>query len=535
MVATPVKIGPFAGGLNTYSGPTSIGDNEAVELVNFDIDLDGSLSSRTPITMKDSISGAEPSPDNNNGEIKLLGWFVPADGTRYLICTIMGAAEETWARNEETGNWTLISGNIKVEAFVQYQNKAYLIAAPDSANNGGYWTVAGGFTAVAAIPRGTSCCIYKERLFIAGSTVSPNRVFFSNAANFETWNTSVNFFDVRSGDGQELVTVFTFQDTVMCFKRHSTYVFSYDSSPSRGTVRLVSGSVGVSNKYCVQEHEGTLYIHYEREIYQVANWNFVQVNLKVPFEYITVTDPLIFAPNYPTLSILANRLVVRHYDAIYVFNLRVGAWSQWKLGSVVANPTNNETKKPHFNYFIPVPIKSAGEAERYYAGCRNGESLTDGYGIYEWRPQVAGGRVEYGMPFKLVTKTYDLNVPYSFKRLFWWGVDIMSRSLVNYKMSPVSYVRIITHQELSAYTHTQLSAGTHARLLDSSIDVTDSSISEDTINSRMFVKLVKSSRFRQIFFTVEGLLNGDPNDSPLRIYSLVGFIDNKQISPNKLN
>src|SRR3546814_8793793 len=49
-----VKIGPFVGGMNTYSGPTSISDNEAVELLNVDIDLDGTVVSRPPLAIQTS-------------------------------------------------------------------------------------------------------------------------------------------------------------------------------------------------------------------------------------------------------------------------------------------------------------------------------------------------------------------------------------------------------------------------------------------------------------------------------------------------
>ena len=49
MPASPVRIGPFVGGMNTYSGPSAIADNEAVELLNVDIDLDGAIKSRPPV------------------------------------------------------------------------------------------------------------------------------------------------------------------------------------------------------------------------------------------------------------------------------------------------------------------------------------------------------------------------------------------------------------------------------------------------------------------------------------------------------
>jgi hypothetical protein len=44
----PIQVGPFIGGLNTFSDDTSIADNELVLAENWDLDLDGSLVSRPP-------------------------------------------------------------------------------------------------------------------------------------------------------------------------------------------------------------------------------------------------------------------------------------------------------------------------------------------------------------------------------------------------------------------------------------------------------------------------------------------------------
>src|SRR5690348_1582175 len=196
MAGSPVKIGPFAGGLNTYSEPSAVGDNEAVDLVNFNVDLDGSIFSRPPIRIKD-VGASVP----GSGEIKLLGFFIdPTTDEKYLISS---NSTQTYARKESDNTWTLITGTFAASTVVQYQNKLYLVAPANSANPGGSWTPGGGFVAIAAIPKGASAAIYKERLFVAGGKLdatNANRVFFSNAGDFATWTTSTNFFDVRAGD-----------------------------------------------------------------------------------------------------------------------------------------------------------------------------------------------------------------------------------------------------------------------------------------------------------------------------------------------
>lgn len=505
MPSTPVKIGPFAGGLNAYSEPTSVGDNECIDILNFDIDLDGSLYSRAPITIKD-VAASIP----GTGPMVLHGFFIDTDGDRYLFATTTSG---TYVRNEETGAWSTVTTTLSASVCVQYANKMYLVPDPAEADPGGYWTPGGGFVAVAAIPKGTTACIYKERLFIGGGTTNPNRVYFSDAANFSAFQTTINFFDVRAGDGQDVVMLYTFSDTVVVLKDDSTYVYSYDSAPSRGVVRLINGAVGITNKNCLVEHENSLYIHYESVLYQISNWNFTATNIKVPFKYTVVF------PSYgsePSLSLMSDRVIVHHFDAIYVFNLRVGAWTIWSVA-----------EGRLFNHFIQVPRNAAEEPERYYAGCRRNAAGAN-RALFEWRPIADAIRSEE-MEVYVVSKVFDFNVAYTFKRLFWWGVDLLAKRNMNYTVHPVAYTTSVTHDQLSAYTHNAI-PGNHLRPLDMSIAISGGiDPISNSAGNRMFIKLLKSLRFRQIYFTVGGTTDGSTLTGPTRIYSLVAFIDNKQL------
>lgn len=512
MPATPVKIGPFAGGLNSYSDPTAVGDNECTGIQNFDIDLDGSLYGRYPIGTVDL--GSVP---YTNSPAFPLGFFINTNGDRYLI--VAAANGTTYARNEETDVWSTITNTFAATCMVQYADKAWLIAPGSSANPGGSWTPGGGFVADADIPKGGTACIYKERLFVSGTGTNANRVYFSNAADFGTWNTSVNFFDARSGDGQHIIKLQVFQDTIVIFKERSTYAFSYDSSPTRGAVRVINTAVGCTNSVSVVEHENSLYVHHEDNVYQMANWTFTIINLKVPFEYVRKFP---FATIDASLSVIADRLIVHHYDNIYVFNLRNGTWTIWSVDLY-----------HNFNYFVRVPQKTPDEAEMYYAGFVAGFLPPDGSlpvtgRLLAWTPDYGTTFIEE-MECYVQTKVYDFNVAYTFKRLFWWGVDMLSKRNLSYTVHPVQYTRGITHDEMSAYTHDQLALGTHLQPISVSVDVSSSMNISNVAGNRMFIKLLKSMRFRQIFFTVSGTTDGTVSSSPLRIYSLIAFIDNKQL------
>jgi hypothetical protein len=87
---------------------------------------------------------------------------------------------------------------------------------------------------------------------------------------------------------------------------------------------------------------------------------------------------------------------------------------------------------------------------------------------------------------------------------------------------------------MAAYKHNEI-LGNHIRPLSISIDVSGSMQIGNVAGDRLFVKLIKGMRFRQIYFTLSGQTNGTTLEGPLRIYSIVAFIDNKQLVSKELS
>src|SRR6185503_10440488 len=99
MPGQPVKIGPFVGGMNTYSGPSAIADNEAVEIKNMEIDLDGSLTSRPAITRTNNAPVA--------GRMSIvIRTFRSMTDVFYIIYSFTVSA---WALNTSNETWTKIA------------------------------------------------------------------------------------------------------------------------------------------------------------------------------------------------------------------------------------------------------------------------------------------------------------------------------------------------------------------------------------------------------------------------------------------
>lgn len=671
MPGQPVKIGPFVGGMNTYSGPTSISDNEAVELLNVDIDLDGTVVSRPPLAIQ--TSGVD-------GPGHIIGIFRSVTDVVYIIFAF---ATQAKAYNTSNSSFTVIAAG-SFTAAVQYNDSMWLVKAPEGILQGGTkWNPTDGASSIATMPRGISACIYKERMFISASrtadTNSINRIKFSNPADPATW-TSTDYIDVSAGDGEDITKLIVFDAGIVIFKSDSTYVFAYESAPTRGQIQKISSSIGANNNYSVVEYENNLFVMHEANVYRISNWNWEHANIKIPFEYSNAYG--IDIPDSSSISIVGNRLICRYYDNYYVLGLKTGAWVKWLFKArtnLVTNPSFEVNTSGYFGgggdvitrditeawvgvasakaassggvskqvaiatplygeFFIgPGTVLTASQYVKSNTNTglvytrvqfttitgtvlstHNGEGIAIGgswqqisvttppapvgtvkfriYPIFdanevdpvfyedgllaeigtEVLPYMEGSVVYAPSEFvgnptlnpatgltkyyaasyatgvaemytfedkvdavveafttKIVTKSYDFGPSYSFKRLFWWGVDILSKALVSFKVTPVVYSTATTWGQLVGVPFSAL--GTWGRPLEASIDVTDSISSSNPSSYRTFVKLLKSLRFRQVQFTLESTLDGTSQTGPLRIFSLTAFVDSRETVVKKVS
>ena len=510
MPGQPVKIGPFVGGMNTYSGETTIADNEAVELLNLDVDLDGSLLARPGITRSAAVPAA--------GTIShIIGTYRANDGTVYMI---VAAGVSVYAFNTSSLAWTTLSNSGPFTACVQYNDKLWLVIKPSGVTQGGgKWDPTGGYAAVAAMPRGYSACIYKELMFVSssrnGDTTSINRVKFSNAGNPDNW-TSTDFFDVNAGDGDDITKLLVFDSSVVIFKSDSTYVFAYESAPTKGLVQRVSGVIGANNGFSVVEYENNLFVMHEANVYRISNWNWEHANIKVPFKYVNAFSTV--DADASSISLLGNRVIARYYDSYYVLGLKTGAWSQWDFSTAGFSPSE----------FVSSPnISAILGAAIYYGGCYVGTRA----GFHQFIDNKHDTNETFTI--RLKTKSYDFGPSYTFKRLFWWGADILGNATTTFKVMPNVYNVGAKWGQILGIPSPSL--GTWGRPIENMLDVTDTADSSNTAAYRTFIKLLKSLRFRQLQFILEATYVGLNSAAAYRIFSLTAIVDSRQIVSKKVS
>jgi hypothetical protein len=507
MPGAPIQVGPFVGGLNTFSDATAIADNELTICENFELDLDGSLKSRPPIEDLDVNF-----PLDTTGNVDFLGNFFTAAGQSYLIAS--DGKNSTYYFDGSA--WVLITNTMAAAGFVQFDDKAWLTAPVGSTNPGGYWTPSGGFTADSDMPKGECIVTFKDRLWIAegrDSTVNGTRLYRSKTiADPNLWVTSNDFVDIGSGDGQNIVQLAVYFNTLLIFRTESTFGLQYTSDPAAAVVSLIIPKVGLNSKDSLAQFETYIYFMYENKAYEFTNNRAAQINVKVPFFSVNTTG--VYLPY--AVSEFNQRIIFTYFDQTFVYNLRTRSWTLWKssvygsLGQFFTR-SNNDDKNivlGHKNTIVPL------------GGSRSTPLLqiTDEY-----------ASVEEQMECLIQTKNFNYQASSIFKRLFWWGLDASFKGTVIGTAVPIT-------QSFTVEWQTLFDNETWGSMLDytwgspqSGAPPINTSVTEQAVTfRRVFTKFLKSLRFRQIYFRVKFTTNGAADQAPVRLFSLMTYVNPKQ-------
>jgi hypothetical protein len=550
-----VRIGPFVGGINKKSNPGVIGDQELVDLINMEVDIDGTLIARPGIQAR----------HYNDTDFNLKLFAQEVDLTGFGIIT--GAQYMFWHADtkllaQTIDNDTIIdlgAPSTVSKCSFTYSNKQWFPATFGSANGGGNWT--GSWTAVAAMPRAEFGVIFRDRLFLCAAdnnSTNYSRVHFSDPGNFTSWP-GTNFFDVNPGDGQKLTGIAVYQDSLIIFKTDSTYVMAFDTSPSDGVLKPINTIIGATktdgnhnNGHLVCSYENSLFVLHRGAVYEMINYTFTKVNEKVPLVRSSpLSSPLApFNIYEECISIVGDRVYVRYGENAYVYNLRTRTWSIWNADKTLVTDTNglsatgfvvdvgdwlnwpaywvlDPTSDDPLNK-IPVNFKVfyAGPCVQFgwrvftlqnFYGTNANPDFAD---TREWcNTNTSQGGI-YDKNFrdiecKLVTKRYDFGMSYSEKKLIWWGAELTTDrgadSFLNLLTTGNGWTwdeleaNIANWDALDTYIWNQLGAWDAVAIADT----------DDTIitgDFKMYVKFLEATPFNWIQFQIQLVYNGLANE-----------------------
>lgn len=512
MPGEPVRLGPFIGGLNTLSDPSSLADTELTDCVNLELDLDGSLLSRPPIVVVGPAF---------TGKVRHLGFMVNDGVIRHFVSSL----GKTYFSLDGT-NWTDAGAPFAASCMVQYDGKAWLF---NSTGAGGYYslvtdaskTMVAGYNARATMPAADAAVVLKERIYSVpgtGATTNASRLSWSKfidtttPANYIQWTSATDFVDVNTGDGENLNDIAVLNDNILLFKSDSTYAFTFDVGPSFGSLRKVSSTIGATKRDCVVLYEQNLYVYHEGNVYEVINYDFSRINTKVPFFY-DPSAPSTFIDEV-FLSVIGDRLLVRYYNRTYVFGFRTRTWTRWSSSF-------------YFGAFKQSPVSTTVAFNvQYFAG----SCVVNDFRVFKFEDGT--GSLSELMTCSVKTKNYDLSVSHMFKRLFWWGVDISAKNDVTGTVTPIVFSFSATWNDLTPKRWNELF--TWDAPLQSPGGVT-SVVSVSHGGYRRFIKFLKSIRFRQVNFQVSTTTHGDTTDAPIRLFTITAITSVKQVVSQKVS
>lgn len=509
MPGESIPIGPFIGGLNTFSDPTSVADNELVECQNFELDLDGSLVSRPPI-----VDLAVAFPLGVSGNFELLGYYYAAGGVPYLLAS--DGLNSTYYYDGTS--WVLLTNTISASAIAQFNDQIWLLAPVGSTNPGGYWTPSGGFVADADMPKGTVIVSHKSRLWVAtgrDATTLGTRLYFSKLLGSlpltDFWLASPEFIDIGAGDGQNIVQVVVYYNSLLIFRSNSIYTYQYSSDPASGSVSLIVPGVGLTEKDCLVAYEGYLYFMFEDKAYEFFNNRVAQLNVKVPFR----AGSKVGLYRSFAVSIFGKRVIFSFYDTLFVFSLNTRTWTSWvstthgPIGRIVSMDDGSERASAIAHSSLSVATGGTRTAKTFQIN----ELISNS-----------------GEAMRCVARTKNFSYEASsvFKRLFWWGMDSTFRTEVKAMATPIIANYTVLWSDLLAYNWDQLLSFTWDQPVTGTISVETIRDTTGFGSSRKFVKFKKGLRFRQINFKLDFATDGTTATAPVRLFSLMTYVKPKE-------
>lgn len=507
----PVLLGPFIGGMNTASDPSAVADQELVDCQNLELDIDGSLICRPPIVETTNNSGI------TTERLVMIGRAVFAGGT-YVI-----ASNDDGVFAFDGTTWSTVQLGLKSRVAIQYQDLLFIVAVNGSAQDGGYWNGAA-FTADANMPRGEAAVFFKQRMWVVPGILQTgppaHQLRYTDpipvgAPTPLVW-TGTNLIPVGQGDGQKLIDIAVVNDNLMLFKQDSTYIFAYDILPSEGLLKQINDNIGATTWRCVVTYENSVFVYHEGTVYEIVNYAFQAVNIKVPFEFHNDVPVGTTRTEEVFICLFGDRLLVRYYNSIYVFGLRTRTWSRWKSSSPFLHNIGPLVELPQ------APTQST--LVRYFAG----SCIEQHENIYVMKDGHDDSIEEtdsftFDIECSILTKNFDFGESHHFKRLAWWGADILATGKIQGIATPIINSVPVTWGELTTWGAMLTWGSPLSEVVFYVTDITDA-----TRAQRKFVKFLKALRFRQISFYIKLLTSGNEDDGPSRIFTITAIVGSKQ-------
>jgi hypothetical protein len=263
MRGQPFRFVDFRGGLNTKAGAYLVSENECRDCQNVVSTVRGAIKKRNGnATFCNTFTGTPPFITSLFGLNVGATVLIAAGGTKlYSISTGGVATDITGVATLTSGlRWSFIAGPASGG-----QGPLYAMNGTDTPK---YWTGAGNIAdwtaSVGSVPNGQFAVYYKNRVWVAGQTANPSRLFFSDLGDPRSW-TATNTVDFDPNDGQTITAIGVLGPYLLVFKQTKTFVV-YDTNT--GANRMISGNVGcISHRSLAETPAGLMFLSSDQGVF----------------------------------------------------------------------------------------------------------------------------------------------------------------------------------------------------------------------------------------------------------------------------
>lgn len=335
-----VTVKEFDGVYTDYSG--QVPENGFQRLTNMEVTNKGTLACRRGLAYRGTYV-VDPG-------VGIIGRHRTVLHNNLLVNSAAGIR----VINVETGTWLGTKPTSSGNVVLQRSGNAYIFSSGSNVITYNGTT----FTSTPVTVRGSLGVVHKNRMFVcennggtATSTLYYSKVFADAEPNLAaSWPANQNI-QVAGDDGDFITSVVVLNDTLIIFKKFSTWALYFDTNPVDGVVRQLHPTIGCIGKDTTVVIGGLLYFLSAQGVFRTDGTTFELISLPVSewFESLTTYT-----------AATCNRRSAIEYDgkyilqvdsattALQVYNIEVGAWSEWvfpaSFGKIVSFPDSTPTE-----------------------------------------------------------------------------------------------------------------------------------------------------------------------------------------------
>lgn len=369
-----INQGPFSGGMNTVDDPTSLGQNELQDCINFLAKPDGTLRPRPPV---DVFQTGLPTPTGSSYTLAMGSVVQRTTGKLVPVISITDLTTGTDFYYYNGATWTPAfahkaqaevtspTGSTGVFTKVWLYNNMYYVLS----SSAGLYSTTGLGTALTYIGAafaisgkqvaGYDGVVVKNRLIVSDG----ENLFWSKATDPANWTTpNAGVLLTNSSDGDQIRNMIVFQNDIWVMKNNGVYRWSWTTDPSTdGTYEQISSD----GAYDCAVYNSDLYIINGNGVYKLVSSFFQEVSVKIRNKFRLGSKNLnytgIFSPTTTVLNKIGlfkmgsyllcgpfNTIVPFRFgeasvdnfvgNAYWVLDMDTGVWAKWQMSAYsVAN------------------------------------------------------------------------------------------------------------------------------------------------------------------------------------------------------